>query len=84
MKYLFSIVTLCKEDREAFEDLMDMCRNYASESSMATNPIVFEPMVISILTGQQKKILQLERKLAAFAKHNKISLGEQNGEHPQT
>jgi len=35
---------LSKSDREAFDELMDMCRNYASESCNATNPIVFKPM----------------------------------------
>ena len=54
---------LRKPDREAFDDLMDMCRNYASESSNATNPIVFEPMVMSILLGQQVRIQKLERQL---------------------
>jgi hypothetical protein len=54
---------LRREDREAFDELMDECRSYASESSNATNPIIFEPMVICILLAQQKRILQLERKL---------------------
>jgi hypothetical protein len=35
---------LRKSDREAFDELMDMCRSYASESGNATNPIVFEPI----------------------------------------
>ena len=54
---------LRKPDKEAFDALMDMCRTYASESSCATNPIVFEPMVMSILLFQQKQIRQLEREL---------------------
>ena len=54
---------LCKLDREAFDELMDMCRTYASESSCATNPIVFEPMVMSIMLAQQKKLRELEYKL---------------------
>jgi len=54
---------LRKPDREAFDELMDMCRTYASESSCATNPLVFEPMVMSILLFQQKRIMQLEREL---------------------
>ena len=52
-----------KPDREAFDELMDMCRSYASESSNATNPIIFEPMVISILLAQQKTLRELEYKL---------------------
>ena len=54
---------LRKPDREAFDELMDMCRTYASESSCATNPIVFEPMVMSILLAQQVRIQKLERQL---------------------
>ena len=57
---------LRKPDREAFDELMDMCRTYASESSCATSPIVFEPMVMSILLFQQKKIRQLEQDLQAL------------------
>ena len=53
------------EDREAFEELMDACRNFASAGSNATQPILFEPMIISILLHQQKKILRLEKKLDA-------------------
>ena len=34
---------LPKPDREAFDELMSICRNYASESSNATNPIIFQP-----------------------------------------
>ena len=54
---------LRKEDREAFEELMDMCRNQAMASNNATNPIVFEPMAMSILLAQQQKLRDLERKL---------------------
>jgi len=53
------------EDREAFEALMDACRSYASAGSNATQPILFEPMVISILLSLQKKISQLEKALDA-------------------
>ena len=54
---------LRKPDREAFDELMDMCRNLASAGSCATNPILFEPMVMSIMLGQQKKLRELEYKL---------------------
>ncbi len=68
---------LRKSDREAFDELMDICRNYASESSMATNPIVFEPMVMSILLGQQKKLLKLEEELKVFKKTQQASSMDQ-------
>ena len=54
---------LRRPDREAFDELMDMCRTYASESINATKPIIFEPMIISILLAQQVRIQKLERQL---------------------
>ena len=53
-----------EEEKEAFDELMDMCRNLASAGSCATNPIIFEPMAISILLAQQKKLRELEHKLS--------------------
>jgi hypothetical protein len=54
------------EDREAFEALKDACRLYASAGSNTTQPILFEPMVMSILLFQQKKIHRLEKALDAL------------------
>jgi len=51
---------LRSEDREAFEALMDACRSYASAGSNAVQPILFEPMIMSILLNQQKKLHRLE------------------------
>jgi len=52
-----------EEDRQAFDQMMDMCRGNGMASSNATNPIIFEPMVMSILLAQQKKLRELEYKL---------------------
>jgi hypothetical protein len=71
---------LRRSDLEAFDDLMDMCRNYASESSCATNPIIFEPMVMSILMGQQKRLLKLEEELKVFEKTQQASIDQANKE----
>ena len=54
---------LRKDDREAFDEMMDMCRGHASESGNATNPILFEPFIMSILLVKQKRILAMEKKL---------------------
>ena len=56
---------LRSEDKEAFEELMDACRSFASAGSNATQPILFEPMIISILVSQQKKLHRLEKALDA-------------------
>lgn len=54
---------LRSDDRVAFEAVMDACRSYASAGSNATQPILFESMVISIFVAQQKRIMQLEKRL---------------------
>jgi hypothetical protein len=57
---------LRKDDREAFDELMDICRNLASASSCATNPIILEPMIMSMLLAQQELIRTLEKKLSTI------------------
>jgi hypothetical protein len=52
-----------EEDRKAFEAMMDFCRSNGMASSAACNPVIFEPMVLSILLAQQKKLNELEYKL---------------------
>ncbi len=57
------------EDRVAFEALMDACRSSASAGSNATQPIIFEPMVMSVFLFQQKKLQRLEKELNAIKQH---------------
>ncbi len=52
-----------EEEVEAFDVLMDMARNHASAGGCATNPVLFEPMVMSILLDQQRQIQGLRSKL---------------------
>ena len=54
---------LRKDDRETFEQLMDVCRNYASAGSNATRPVMFEAMVMCILLEQQKKLNRLKKEI---------------------
>jgi hypothetical protein len=60
---------LRSEDKEAFDALMDACRSFASAGSNATQPILFEPMVLSVLLSQQKRLQRLEKKLDAVKQH---------------
>ena len=66
---------LRKPDREAFDELMDMCRAYASEFACVESLTEFEPMVMSILLFQQRRIMQLERELEAI-KPEKVNPSE--------
>ena len=54
---------LRNDDREAFEQILDACRNYASAGSNATRPVLFEAMAMSILLFQEKKLTKLENEL---------------------
>lgn len=54
---------LRSEERASFGILMDACRSHASAASNATNPILFEPMVMSIMLQQQMQIQELEKRL---------------------
>jgi hypothetical protein len=53
---------LRSEDREAFEILMDACRSYASAGSNAVQPVIFEPMAMSMLLSLQKQVLKLQNR----------------------
>lgn len=57
---------LRSEDRAAFDQMTDACRNYASAGSNATRPVLFESMVMSILLHQQRTLNRLERELDAL------------------
>ena len=54
---------LRKEDREAFEELMNACRSYASAAGASTRPIVTEAMFMSILLSHQKNLKEFKAAL---------------------
>jgi hypothetical protein len=60
------VKALRADDRTAFEQMTDACRNHASAGSNATRPEIFESMVMSILLEQQKKLNRLEKGLVAI------------------
>jgi hypothetical protein len=65
---------LRREEREAFDAIMDACRSYASAASNATKPVLFEPMVMSILVSQQIRLEQLQKEVETLkAKQGCIS-----------
>lgn len=55
-------------EKQAFDELMDMCRNNGMASQNACNPVIFEPMVMSILLSHQKKLRKLEHNLTVSDK----------------
>ena len=55
--------TLPEADKEAFDELMDMCRSLGMASGNACNPILFECMAMSIMLAQENKFGELEYKI---------------------
>jgi hypothetical protein len=54
---------LRKDDRKAFEELMNECRRYASAAGAATRPIITEAMFMSILLSHQKTFKEVKSAL---------------------
>ncbi|HEX7481946.1 MAG TPA: hypothetical protein VF350_00575 [Candidatus Bathyarchaeia archaeon] len=54
---------LRKEEREAFDNLIDACRNYASAGSNATQPLPLDPMLMSMLVSQQIHLQKLQKEI---------------------
>ena len=47
-----------------FDQLIDICRKYASAGSNAACPVLFEAMVMCILLDQQKFLHRLKKEYA--------------------
>jgi hypothetical protein len=54
---------LRREEREAFDILIDACRNYASAGSNATQPLPLDPMIMSMLVSQQIRLQKLQKEI---------------------
>jgi hypothetical protein len=52
-----------EEEKQAFDLMMDYCRMQSMAAQNACKPVLFEPMVMSILLEQQKRIRTLQRKI---------------------
>lgn len=56
------------EDREAFDEMLNFCRLYASAGSMTTRPVLVEAMFMSMLLGQQKMLAEIRQMLMGIKK----------------
>ena len=70
------------EEKQAFDELMDMCRNNGMASQNACNPVIFEPMVMSILLSHQKKLRKLEHNLIVSDKPTDESSFDEANKEP--
>ena len=51
------------EDKLVFHDLLCQCKLYAPYASTMASPVKEVPLLISMLFGQHKKIIELEKKV---------------------
>ena len=55
---------LRREDQPAFDRLFAFARRHMAEAAAAARPVHFDAMLMAILLEQQKRIEELERRLA--------------------
>ena len=54
---------LRSEEKEIFDDLLDQGRLYASFAGTMASPVKEIPLLISILFGQHKRLVELEKRI---------------------
>jgi hypothetical protein len=54
---------LRSEDKEVFDDLLNQCRLYASFAGSMASPVEEVPLLMSMLFGQHKRLMELERRI---------------------
>ena len=61
---------LRSEDKEVFDDLLNQCRLYASYASTMASPVKEIPLIMSMLFGQHKRLMELEKKFRTIDHHD--------------
>ena len=51
------------DDKKFFEELMNISRSFALEGSSAEKDVIFQPMVMSIILAQDKRMSRIEEAL---------------------
>jgi hypothetical protein len=54
---------LRSEDKEAFDDLLDQCRLYASFAGSMASPVKGIRLLMSMLFGQRKRLMEFEKRI---------------------
>ena len=70
---------LSPKDREAFEVLMDACRNHSTAGGCACKPILFEPMIMSILLSHENELLENENKIVELEEKLHVLFAKREG-----
>ena len=59
---------LRSEDKEVFDDLLNQCRLYASFAGTMASPVKEIPLLMSMLFGQHKRLIELEKRILTPSK----------------
>jgi hypothetical protein len=51
------------EDKVIFDDLLDQCRLYASFAGTMASPVRQIPLLMSMIFGQHKRLMELEKRI---------------------
>jgi hypothetical protein len=51
------------DDKEVFDDLLNQCRLYASFTGRVASPVNEIPLLMSMLFGQHRRLMELERRI---------------------
>jgi hypothetical protein len=51
------------EERVVFDDLLNQCRLYATQAGCLASPIKEVPWLLSMIFGQHKRLMELEKRL---------------------
>jgi hypothetical protein len=54
---------LRSEDKDVFDDLLNQCRLYASFAGSMASPVKEIPLLMSMLFGQHKRLMDLEKRM---------------------
>jgi hypothetical protein len=54
---------LRSDDKEVFDDLLNQCRLYASFAGTMASPVKEIPLLMSMLFGQHKRLVELEKRI---------------------
>ena len=61
------------EDKAIFDDLVNQCRLYASYAGSMASPVKEIPLILSILFGQHKRLMELEKRIACVTLKGKTT-----------
>jgi hypothetical protein len=67
---------LRSEDRVIFDDLLNQCRLYASYGSTMASPVKAIPLLMSMMFGQHKRLMELEKRINSIIQGESASEGQ--------